>query len=153
MSHSYDELWKTSFLLSVQVTNKTTTLFYFCSRPNDGSIFIPNKAQSTFSVGANSTQGEYSTGHFLFHKSSQMNCTSLQVFFLSHSPIFSPRDAWADGSRKDSIPSSCVGLSVHIATGMKTAVHTTPYPPVLKKMLSSCGMYNFNLHPILNQWM
>ena len=121
---------------------------FICSRPNDGSIFIPNKAQYTIIVDAHCTQGEYSTGHFLLHKSSQMNCTSLQVFFLSHSPICSPRDAWADGSRKESIPSSCVGLSVHIATGMKTAVHTTPYPPVLKKMLSSCGMYNFNLHPI-----
>ena len=37
---------------------------------------------------------------------------------------------------------------MHIATGTKTAVHMTPYPPVLKILLSSCGMYNFNLHPI-----
>jgi len=55
-------------------------LCFTLRRPNDVSIFIPNKAQSTFSVGANSTQGEYLTGHFLSHKSSQMNCTSLPSF-------------------------------------------------------------------------
>lgn len=84
--------------LSKLQTKPQLCFTFICNRPNDGSIFIPNKAQSTFSVGANSTQGEYSTGHFLFHKSYQMNCTSLPSFFLSHSPIFSPRDAWADGS-------------------------------------------------------
>ena len=45
-----------------------TSIFHVIiyGRPNDVSMFIPNKAQSTSIVTANSAQAKCSTGHFLF---------------------------------------------------------------------------------------
>ena len=154
MSHSYDELWKQAFALCPNYKqNHNSVLLLSAVGPMMAaySFQIKHSPHSVLMQTAHRVSTRLATSCFI--KAPKWTVPVYKFFSIPTVQSVVQEMPGLMGVEKKAFPLHVLGYLCISRQAWKQLFTRLRIYLYWKKLLSSCGMYNFNLHPILNQWM